>query len=130
MAPARTTAFFGVVLLCVSSGCGRDTRPETVPVSGIVTLNGAPLANATVIFTPASPVLKPSRAITDSNGKYELTYLRDIKGAVLGNHEVRITTRTEHSPIEKLPAKYNSRSELSAEVAEPSGTFDFELKSE
>jgi hypothetical protein len=82
-----------------------------------------------VIFTPQQPGMKPSRGITDESGRYELTYLRDLKGAVVGKHEVRITTRTEHRPIERLPAKYNSRSELSADVPPSGDSINFDLKS-
>jgi hypothetical protein len=73
--------------------------------------------------------MKPSRAITDEAGRYELTYLRDIKGAAIGKHEVRIMTRTEHQPTERLPAKYNSDSELTAEVTGDGVPIDFALKS-
>src|SRR5262245_16925122 len=105
-----------VLFCCVAIGCQRSSRPETATVSGIVTLDGAPLPGATVVFIPQQSGEKSSRAITDSAGHFDLTYLRDVKGAVLGKHEVRITTRTEQRPAERLPAKYNSRSELTADV--------------
>jgi hypothetical protein len=96
----------------------------------VITLDGTPLANATVVFTPQEPGMKPSRGITDASGRYELTYLRDRKGAVLGKHEVRVTTRTEHKPTERVPAKYNSRSELTADVTSDGETFNFDLTSQ
>ena len=117
-----------VLVACLLSGCD-DGRPEIAPVTGAVTLDGAPLPGATVVFTPRDPGLKPSRAVTNDAGRYELTYLRDIKGAVVGTHEVRITTRTEHKPVERLPARYHSDTEIEAEVSPDGGEINFDLKS-
>ena len=75
--------------------------------------------------------------LTDSSGKYELTYIRDTKGAVPGTHTVRITTHPE--PVaddysgpafkEPIPAKYNADTTLKADVKAGENTFDFELQS-
>jgi hypothetical protein len=118
------------IILCLVIGCQRSSRPETAAVSGVVTLDGTPLPGATVVFIPQQAAAKSSRAITDTAGHYELAYLRDIKGAVLGKHEVRITTRTEQRPVERLLPKYNSRSVLTADVVVGGVTKDFELKSQ
>lgn len=123
-----TISYFSVFF--VVTGCGDSTRPEVVPVSGVVTLDGAPLPKATVVFIPRQAGLKPSRAITDEAGHFELTYLREIKGAVPGEHEVRVTTRTEHQPQERVPGRYNSESELRVTVEDGGAPVQLDLKSQ
>ena len=47
-----------------------------------------------------------------------------------GKHTVTITTATEEAPEETLPAKYNTQTELSADVRDDSNTINFELSSQ
>lgn len=128
---SRRLGSFGIIFIAITmaNGCGHSSRPEVVPVSGVVTLDGAPLPKATVVFIPREPGLKPSRAITDDAGHFELTYLREIKGAVPGQHEVRVSTRTEHQPQERVPSRYNSESELTVTVEDGGDSFEFDLTS-
>jgi len=113
-------------------GCG-ERGPEVGEVRGLVTLDGSPLANAQLVFTPATG--RPSTGVTGEDGRYELVYLRDQKGAVLGKHTVRITTlqrstsdRGEDPPFrEKIPPQYNEVTTLSTEVHSGENTCDFAL---
>lgn len=81
-------------VLLISAGCG---TAGFQPVSGRVTLDGEPVANAEVIFTPvraegetnAGPY---SKATTDSDGRFELASKDGNKGAITGKHRVGITT--------------------------------------
>ncbi len=79
----------GLTLLC--TGCGDNVAP----VSGRVTLDQKPLANATVIFSPLSDQFNPgpgSRGKTDANGEFTLQLMnKDVKGAMIGKHKVSIT---------------------------------------
>jgi hypothetical protein len=121
--------FLGLALLAAVTGCGKSDRPELGTVAGTVTLDGRPLPSANVIFTPNGPG-RTSLGVTDADGKYSLTYLRDIMGANLGRHYVRITTATEENGgKELLPAKCHANSELSADVIAGSNTFDFAVQS-
>lgn len=123
-----SSVFLLAAWLLVVPGCGSsDGRPELGRVEGTVTLDGAALPGATITFQPAQG--KSSRGVTDAEGHYELVYLRDIKGAVVGSHTVTITTASEASPQEKLPARYNANTELKKEVAAGSNTIDFALES-
>lgn len=132
--PRLAVAALGLVL---SVGCGGG---PTVPVSGTVTLDGEPLEGATVIFTPQDDG-RPSAARTDSEGRYELTFSRDARGALPGKHVVTISTYsgedTDSDPEyaipaspEKVPAKYNVNSELVETVEQGGNTIDFDLDSE
>ena len=56
------------------SGCGK-APPEIVPVSGIVTINGKPLANAEVKFMPMEEDLDGNfvaSGVSDKNGAFTL----------------------------------------------------------
>jgi hypothetical protein len=115
-------------------GCGGRDHPEVGRVSGVVTLDGQPLPEATVMFQPTEG--RASIATTDSAGKYSLTYLDGVPGARLGTHKVIIRTEVPgedgQPPIvrEKLPKRYHDQTELTAEVKPGSNTFDFALTSQ
>lgn len=116
-----------VTALVLAAGCSRSDRPPLGTVTGTVTLDGAPLANALVLFTPAGPG-RTSLGSTGADGTYTLTFLRDIQGANLGRHAVRITTATEENGgRELLPTKYHAKSVLTAEVVAGANTIDFPL---
>ena len=127
----KTLLVAGLLLagpLLAAGGCGGSSdRPELGQVEGTVTLDGNALAGATITFQPQQG--KASRGVTDAQGHYVLTYLRDIRGAAIGPHTVAITTATEASPQEKLPARYNRKTELKKEVAAGPNTIDFPLES-
>lgn len=79
----RPLPLVGVLLLAVSltfAGCGGD---GTVPVTGTVTLDGAPVEGAAVILEPAEGG-SPASATTDASGKFSLK-------TVAGPHKVAIS---------------------------------------
>ena len=87
-----------MVALVVSVGCSGATGPKTEPVSGAVTLDGQPLAGATVVFSPSGGEGKAASGVTDASGNYKLTTTNAGDGAVLGSYQVAIT-KTEGSSI-------------------------------
>lgn len=122
------------LLLCVGcGGGGASDQPDLGTVSGEVKMDGQPLANVTVTFEPAQG--RPSVGKTDESGKYELGYLNDIKGAVIGSHTVSISTPQEaptpagQTYKDPIPAKYNSKTTLKEEVKAGENTINFELTS-
>jgi hypothetical protein len=115
-------------LICiVLLGCGQGDRPPLGTVKGVVTLDGKPLADAAVRFLPITPV-RASMSMTDSNGRYELIYIRDIMGAAVGEHRVEITTESAGT-AEKLPAQYHSKTTLTAKVEPGVNEINFDLQS-
>ena len=84
------------LLIFVCIGCG---GPKMAPVEGVVTLNGQPLVDATVTFTPtqaASDMNLTSFGRTDNEGKYSLeTMMEGKRGALVGKHSVRIALNIE-----------------------------------
>ena len=130
--------FAGLISCCAFAGCSSSgDQPKLGYVGGTVRLDGAPLADATVFFSPKDGG-RTSVGHTDEDGKYQLSYIGEDSGAKVGTHVVRVTTsqevedsrtgRTIHTP-EKVPDQYNSRSDLLREVAAGSNTLDLDLKS-
>ena len=130
------------------SGCGGGgDQPELGQVTGTVTLDGKPLSGIAVVFQPDSG--RPARGVTDAEGKYELTYIRQTKGTKVGPNRVEIAPSEdgeaeeaenegeESQPVAQrpklgkptIPARYNVRSELKADVKAGKNTFDFKLES-
>jgi hypothetical protein len=69
----RLLAYLVVLTFSIGfvAGCGGDaTGPPTVTVSGVVTLDGAPLAQAAVAFSKTPEHV--GRAQTDESGNFEL----------------------------------------------------------
>jgi hypothetical protein len=115
-----------IATACLAAGCGRSDRPPLGRVAGTVTLDGVPLPAALVVFTPDGPG-RSAAATTDTG---ELAYLRDIEGANVGSHTVRITTATEdRRSKEILPSRYHRKTELVAVVEPGDNTIDFPLRS-
>jgi hypothetical protein len=118
------------VASCISvTGCSDSSdRPDLGYVSGVVTLDGKPLSSASVSFIQTG--FRPSIGNTDSDGRYELIYLRDIKGAPVGKHVVKIKRfPLNNEPIKQLPRKYNSDSQLTRDVVSGDNEFNFDLAS-
>jgi hypothetical protein len=113
-------------------GCDQGDLPDLAPVSGIVTLDGKPVANKNVFFAPDKG--RGSQGITDEQGAYDLYYTAQVKGAIIGEHTVTISTPPPmdgnyKGHKETIPAKYNTKSELKKEVESGSNELNFELKS-
>jgi hypothetical protein len=129
LASSRVFRLILVAVASLLSGCGKSDRPPLGMVAGVVIFDGQPLPEALVLFTPEGPG-RTSRAITDAEGNYELAYLRDIMGADIGRHAVRITTVTDdNGGKERLPRRYHSATTLEATVDPGSNRIDFALKS-
>lgn len=114
------------------SGCGQEV--PLVPVEGTVTLDGIPLAGAQVLFRPTQGRLAAGE--TDDAGHYRLRYTPERLGALAGQHVVQITTVREGDEDaaskpkkERVPARYNARTELEMTVADDRETYDFALES-
>jgi hypothetical protein len=122
--------FLGLVL--TAFGCGGG--PRIVPVSGQVTLDGQPLADAQVVFRPDSTELNPgpaSHGKTDAEGRFVLRTMDDHDGAVVGPHKVRVSVVVNNPsgdkdapPTEKLPARYSGEGSILRFTVPKDGTKD------
>ena len=117
-----------VAALATFVGC--DKGPAVAPVTGTVTQDGEPLANAEIHFQPDYGA--PSYAHTDSQGQYEIKYQLDKKGALLGHHYVSVRTAGEKTDPktdttvnvpEFVPKEYNDDTTLEYEVVKGKNVF-------
>lgn len=89
---ARYCSLLSALLVCCLAGCGGPEGQKAVyPVSGKVTLRGAPVAKATVIFQPVGKDQAVATAMTDTEGGYKLTTYDSFDGATAGKYEVLIS---------------------------------------
>jgi hypothetical protein len=84
-------------LLCaaVCLGC---TQSDTVPVTGVVTLDGQPAAQAEVLFNPKTG--RMASGVTDDQGRFALSTAKPNDGAMPGEY---IVTLFEYYPPDKPP---------------------------
>ncbi|MFO0823745.1 MAG: carboxypeptidase-like regulatory domain-containing protein [Gemmataceae bacterium] len=135
----RMVRFSGVVLLlAVLAGCAANNGRQ--PVSGTVTYRGEPLNNATVQFFAVEGPPGPLCGALITSGQFNIPAEHGLEP---GTYKVSISMPVpggEQTPEEKaagasakakegLPAKYNSATELRAEVKSgPANKFDFKLQ--
>ena len=121
-------------LTCCTGCGGRSDRPTLAPVQGSVTLDGQPLPDAEVWFDPQAGG-RTSTAMTDKSGRFELLYALGEKGAIIGEHNVRISTFVQGGDEpgstatvpERVPAKYAAPSAITKHVSEGNNTINIEL---
>ncbi|WP_339746967.1 carboxypeptidase-like regulatory domain-containing protein [uncultured Rubinisphaera sp.] len=145
---------FLLTTFCIAPGCsgGPNDLPDLGQVTGKVTLDGNPLAEALVTFTPVDTESgNTSSGTTDATGTYELHYSGENMGAIPGEHKVTIIVgegatptfpegvdpdnlspqeRQKYTAPAVIPAKYNSESTLTETVKSGPNTINFELTSE
>jgi len=124
------TAILGL-LITLSSCSSEPVDPTIAKVSGVVTLGGRPIENATVIFQSDNSN-RPSVATTDASGAYTLYYSASIPGAKIGDHKVTIRTSTDKedgaSTPELVPKKYFTKEgQLTAKVEPGNNILNFAL---
>lgn len=147
-----------VAVTVAAAGCSSDTNPKTYEVSGVLTHNGKPVDEATLVFIPEGSDGYPATAITNADGSYQLTTFNANDGAVPGDYSIKVSkleykegpaageqvyTSSEEEnesyelaesaaapPKNLLPAKYANpmTSELNYTVTETPATFDIDLK--
>ncbi len=123
-----------VLVAAPLAGCGRSSGLDTHPVTGKVTFEGQAIQEGQIVFRSLGTDPRAfGGAIKD--GQYRLD-------AVVGNMKVEVRASRlvpgkfdESNPGEKvpvgemyIPAKYNSQSELTAEVKAGKNEIDFELQ--
>ena len=134
-------------------GCGsEEDRIKLVPVSGTITLNGKPLADAQVNFVPAdgSGPNTPGVDSTGPQGNYKLMF-KGRSGVAPGKYKVMITPAEDAGgtnvpeAFKDDPAMFGfandarqasaakgpagTKTEFDAEVPAEGGELDFDVKS-
>lgn len=116
----------GLMCCLVLAGCEAVPAHQrgTIPVTGSITLSGAPVAGATVTFL-APKDGRSASAITDAQGRYALTTFRRGDGALPGDYNVIVMkfeiitggqTGKKYVPVPETPEPKN---QLPARYAQP-----------
>jgi hypothetical protein len=91
-----------VAAVVVGSGCSDGDFP-VAPVTGVVTLDGAPLPGGQIRFAPvnaneAGLTGKAGFGVIGSDGAYELATFGEDDGAIIGKHWVTIYGHNPRAP--------------------------------
>ena len=104
-------------------------KPQLAPVTGLVTLDGKPVAGGTVLLLPKER--RPALGHTDRNGRFTLSTFEEGDGALPGTYRVAIILIREREGKTEwiVPKKYADpkTSGLSVEVRPGENRFDFDL---
>ena len=91
----RLLVLLVAVALISAAGCGKG---GTVPLHGTVTLDGRPLAGATVHFIAQDPGGKDALGSTDAEGVFRLSTSKPDDGAFPGKYKVIVRPATKADP--------------------------------
>ena len=118
---------FSSLLLASAVGCGtKGTYPPLGTVTGIVTVRGEPAPGVMVLFQPLHGN-RSSEATTGDDGRFELTYVRSIRGAEVGEHEVSFApVLSDDGTFANVPRGIESK-KMSAQVQQGPNEFSFDL---
>ena len=145
------TCFLAVWLM----GCGKPGQIELYSTTGVVTLDGDPIANASVVFIPAADATSAKTAVglTDEDGRFTV-YTDGRRGACEATYTVTIFAQEDvgdtgaafaklssepgkfHTLLKRpkllVPEKYTkaAQSGLSFDVEPCQNDFDIELFNE
>lgn len=127
--------FLNMPLIC---GCGGSSGRQSI--EGTVTLDGKPLEKGQITFVPEADSGGPTAGAGIEDGKFAIPASR---GAFIGKFRVKITASRLSSRkvlgingklvdeyVQFLPRKYNSESQLTADMkADAKNHFEFTLNS-
>lgn len=126
----RHTAICSVVLLVFCTGCGGNGLKE---IRGAVTYDGRPVKQGTITLLP--PDRKgPTAAAIITDGKYSVAATLGPKQVIIEGFEVKGMRRYPGSMMmcedrkQILPARYNTKTELTSNITSGVRTYDFTLQ--
>ena len=116
-------------------GCPGGGGLDLQPVTGTVTFDGAPIEEGRIQFRSTAGDQRSFAGVIE-NGSYTVETFTgpmqvQIRASRLVEGKFDTSNPDEETPMGEMyiPAKYNSRTELTAEVPEGGTTLDFELTS-
>lgn len=132
---------FGLGLICLVCGCGEGNPLGRKPISGTVTLDGAPVPHGNISFQPLQQGgVGSGSAITD--GEFSIS---EEQGLPVGNYQVMIYASDPSiavlppggmpgddvpTPVELVPPEWNTKTTQKIEVTAegPHDEYKFEIK--
>ena len=86
-----------VLMSVLLGGCG-PTGPQTMPVSGTVSLKGQPLTSGIVRFNPVDPQKgRPAEATLEKNGAFAMSSFKPGDGVIAGDYSITVPATLENS---------------------------------
>jgi hypothetical protein len=118
-----------ILFTCVIPGCG-DGRPQRVPVSGQVRIDGQPLKSGGIRFFPDDG--RPSTGTIGPDGRFSLSTFEAHDGCTLGNHRVAVISIEELNSNTRrwnLPKIYSSpnTSKITQQIDGPIDSLKIDL---
>jgi hypothetical protein len=116
-----------VLILAAMFGCDSSDGLNRQAISGSVTLDGQPLSSGAILFEPATQETGTAVGATIRHGNFAIS---SREGPVPGSYRVRVysssgiqappakgqSDRTPRPMVERLPARYNTQTELLEKV--------------
>jgi hypothetical protein len=96
---------WAAAVLVAGSGCGGPGKP--VKTEGLITMDGKPIAGATVTFHPKAEGGRMATGLSDADGVFQLQTFAEADGALPGDYKVTVikTEALEVSPSASGPEK-------------------------
>lgn len=124
------------VVVCLAFfGCQQGTTDDrfaaTSEITGTVTMNGAPLESGQIQFTSPEDVSNGSEAFAEITGGTYTAKVTPGKKKVLIRSPKPVGKPDETGLVatqETIPAEYNQRTTLTADIPQGKGSVDFDLK--
>ena len=127
-----------IVLVCLMAGCGANESAPKLAIAGSIDLDGIPLPEGTITLTSEQGI----SSLEVKNGRFAVPAKQGLPS---GNYHVHIVSfkltgreipdsdwpgKTVAETRQIIPAKYNERSEVFADLSESNASsLKFELKS-
>ncbi len=126
-------ALFVTCVCAAFAGC--SGKAQQAEVTGEVTLDGVPVEVGSILFVPANPAEKTAGGGI-LNGKYRLV---GAQAPTEGEYKVEIRSprnRTRQpptpgkidAPVEAVAARFNTKTELKADIQKSGGVHDFNVQ--
>lgn len=125
----QTCAFLGAVLSCFTlAGCKHSGELETAPTSGLVRLDGKPLATGTVTFIPQRGLA--ATGTIGADGTFVLSTYSSGDGAIVGKNKVAVWVIRSDSNTSAGPEQKGSIMAIPPHYATAEGSgLEFEVMS-
>jgi uncharacterized protein (TIGR03067 family) len=118
-----------LVVLKRAKDKGDKNEKKLASVAGTVTLDGKPLAKATVVFVPVKKGAQKAMGTTNEDGSFELTTGGNKKGAPAGEYKVVVTKKVGGKSVLRNEYSSEKTTPLTVTVQEGRNQFDLQLKS-
>lgn len=85
--------------VCATLGCGSGANLDDLnSVSGVVTLDGEPVADASITLYPTAEGARSAGCLSDEKGEFKFQTLQANDGVADGEYKVVVTKKVELNP--------------------------------